>query len=180
MKHQTITITKEAAEALGVTNLMVIKKEVEFLAESNAIEGVFDEDSLMQACYAWQYLKTQKKLTHSVILKVHKILMLHHLVGINKGYYRIADVGIYKGNILIRKCLDPKLIQENMELWITNANLFPEHWQNHHVTYERIHPFIDGNGRTGRMFMNWQRLKAHLPILIIKNDEKQEYYQWFS
>ena len=49
-----------------------------------------------------------------------------------------------------------------------------------HIAYERIHPFIDGNGRTGRMFMNWQRLKAGLPILVIKEKEKQEYYKWFN
>lgn len=53
--------------------------------------------------------------------------------------------------------------------------------KNHHVEYEIIHPFVDGNGRTGRMFMNWERLKGGLPILVIhEGEEQQEYYKWFN
>jgi len=48
-----------------------------------------------------------------------------------------------------------------------------------HVHYEAIHPFIDGNGRTGRMFMNYWRVKVGLPILVIKELERHEYYEWF-
>ena len=43
-----------------------------------------------------------------------------------------------------------------------------------------VHPFIDGNGRTGRIFMNWWRVKNGLPILVIKETARQEYYKWFN
>ena len=51
-----------------------------------------------------------------------------------------------------------------------------------HVKYEKIHPFADGNGRTGRMFMNWTRLKRNNePLLIIhEGEEQREYYGWFK
>jgi len=55
-----------------------------------------------------------------------------------------------------------------------------KHIQLDHITFEKIHPFIDGNGRIGRIFMNWQRKKAGLPILVIKEAEKQKYYDWFT
>ncbi len=57
-----------------------------------------------------------------------------------------------------------------------------EEWsQQLHVSYEKIHPFVDGNGRTGRMFMNWWRLTNGLPLLIIhEGDEQYNYYQWFQ
>jgi Fic family protein len=38
---------------------------------------------------------------------------------------------------------------------------------------------MDGNGRIGRILLNWQRRYWNLPILIIKESEKEEYYKWF-
>ena len=50
-----------------------------------------------------------------------------------------------------------------------------------HVKYEKIHPFVDGNGRTGRIFMNWWRIKNNLPILVIhEGKEQMDYYKWFK
>lgn len=176
----------------------MIGDEAMMLAESNAIENVFDEDSLLQAYFAWKYLKEQKELTHGVILKTHKILMLHQkLRPDEKGYYRKKNVGIYKEKIIgvdpihnklimqkekIRDLLDHKIINEAMQVWLYNANLFPENWRAHHIRFEEIHPFIDGNGRIGRMLMNWERLKKGFSILIISADpdKKKEYYEWFK
>lgn len=46
-----------------------------------------------------------------------------------------------------------------------------------HIQFEKIHPFSDGNGRTGRMMMNYSLLAHNLPPLIIKKVEKNEYMQ---
>src|SRR3989304_2477406 len=68
---------------------------MEFLKESNAIEGVFDGNSLMQAKLAWDYLIKQKELNKGVICKTHKILMLHQpIMGYQRGYYRDVPVWI--------------------------------------------------------------------------------------
>lgn len=148
---------------------------IDFLRESNAIEGVYDDDSLQQAQYAWEYLISQEKITPSVVLKTHKILMLHQpLRPDEKGYFRHTQV--YIGG---REAMNHNSVPFAIQEWCDKMNV-PRMWKQRHVEYEKIHPFIDGNGRTGRMFMNWQRLKLGLPILVIKADERQQYYQWFK
>lgn len=48
-----------------------------------------------------------------------------------------------------------------------------------HLEFEDIHPFNDGNGRIGRVIINWQLQRAGFPSIIIRNKEKQEYYESF-
>lgn len=46
-----------------------------------------------------------------------------------------------------------------------------------HVFYERIHPFLDGNGRTGRMITFRECLRGGLVPSIVLDAEKAEYYR---
>lgn len=153
------------------------KNKVEsFLRESNAIEGVYDEDSFQQAMYAWDFLSKEKEMTIGVVLKTHKILMLHQKIQPDeRGYFRKCEVQI--GN---RYGLNWVMVPEAMHVWCQNAWLYPKNWKEHHVRFEEIHPFVDGNGRLGRMLMNWERLKAGFGIMVIKELKKYEYYQWFQ
>ncbi len=175
------------------SNSLTISPEVvDFLRESNNIENERDDDSLAQALFAWNYVIQEPKLTPSVILRTHKILMLHHLVGDKKGYFRKEPVFI-GGHEAKPWFVIPELIAQwcknTDELIMTKENkksVKENHWlhvwgriQDSHIGYEAIHPFVDGNGRTGRIFLNWQRVKLGLPIFIFKEEEKEEYYTWF-
>lgn len=157
-----------------------------FLKESNAIEGVYDDDSLEQSKYAWEYLIAQDKLSAGVILKTHKILMLHQpLRPDEKGYFRKIEVSV-GGRLGLHHSEIPEaiknwrfLVEETIATYHKDPEKAQRFIQEDHVRYEVIHPFVDGNGRTGRMFMNWQRVKCGLPVMIIYERAKQDYYKWF-
>jgi len=48
-----------------------------------------------------------------------------------------------------------------------------------HLDFEKIHPFNDGNGRMGRVILNFQLIELGLPSVIIRDKEKKTYYQAF-
>ncbi len=157
------------------------KEETEFLQESNKIEGVYDTASLKQAQVAWKYLKGQQSLSVSVILKTHKLLMLHQpLRPDEKGYFRKVPVYIGGREGAPWRMIGPLMWKWTFEGMRANPPIDPKQL---HVEYEKIHPFVDGNGRTGRMFLNWQRLKrTKEPLLIIHAGtlEQSDYYSWFA
>lgn len=149
-----------------------------FLRESNAIEDVWDEESLRCAKKAWKYVSKLKKLNCEALLTTHKILMQNQpILEKEKGSFRTVPVWI--GG---REGKPWYAVPELMAQFFENIK---EHdkWEDikrDHVFFEKIHPFVDGNGRTGRILMNWQRQRAGLQILIIEEAKKWDYYKWFD
>ena len=50
----------------------------------------------------------------------------------------------------------------------------------HHLLFEKIHPFTDGNGRTGRALMIWSCLKENLIPIIIRKETRSTYINALS
>ncbi|KKS62967.1 MAG: hypothetical protein UV29_C0008G0017, partial [Candidatus Collierbacteria bacterium GW2011_GWD2_42_50] len=137
------------------------------------------------AYLAWKYLISQKELSLNTILITHQILMAHQDLNPElKGNWRNCPVWVggregsdfRKIPSLIQSWLDQIEVSNDPELTSEEQDVI---LQDLHVQYERIHPFADGNGRTGRMFWNFLRLKRGLPLKIIYESERLEYYRLF-
>jgi len=154
---------------------------VKFLEESNNIENVWDQDSLEQAIRAWDFIINKDQLSIEAILQTHKILMTGKLNPQNVGTFRTHSIwiGTREGKpwFILSKLMEEwtKSINETVINTLNDKDLIKKQ----HVDFEIIHPFADGNGRIGRILMNWTFTKVDLPILIVKEREKQQYYQWF-
>lgn len=146
-----------------------------FLAESNAIEKVYTEDALIDSVLAWKYINLLKWLELEDVLTVHG-LILKNLEPRIAG--KIRNYNVYVAG---RMGAPVRRLEYLLTHWLKDANIVKtaKEIKKSHVVFEHIHPFEDGNGRIGRMILNWQRQKAGLPILIIKENDRFQYYQWF-
>lgn len=146
-----------------------------WIRESNLIEGVDDRDADHQCLLAWQWFLEQP-MGLDTILSLHKRVMAGRLPITYLGVWRPVDVTV--GGRLCPPWEEvPRLMQDWLERFrMANGEIQPVIA---HVAFENVHPFVDGNGRVGRMIMNWQRALSYRKPMTILYNERWEYYGWF-
>ncbi len=118
------------------------------------------------------------------LLTAHKIMMLDLVK--ESGIFRSGGVGVYAGEDLIHAGTPPQyvpdLISELFE-WLQESTLHPLIKSCiFHYEFEFIHPFADGNGRTGRMWhtlilAKWKEFFLWMPIETLIHEQQEEYYE---
>ena len=157
----------------------------EWIRESNLIEGVDDPQEDARCERVWKILLETRQLSIMTIKMIHFGIM-NELRPDIAGRLRVVNVQV-GGHV----CPNWRTVEHSLKTWvdtfrqagahltIVGATHAGEEIRVAHVEFEKIHPFEDGNGRTGRMLMNWQRVRAGLAPLLIKASERQAYYEWF-
>ncbi|HGO5815108.1 TPA: Fic family protein [Mannheimia haemolytica] len=129
--------------------------------------------------YLNDLVKERKILSEAIIKDFHYLLLQKTDNAREAGKYRTMPVVIQGAEHLPPQ---PYLIASKMEELIEWNNkqqlLHPiERIAQLHNRFVGIHPFIDGNGRTGRLIMNFELLKSGYQIAIIKAEQRADYYQ---
>lgn len=128
-------------------------------------------------------LEKSKSLLHlKLILSFHKTLLTNIDDSI-AGRFRTGKEWVRVGNHLgANPQFVPTLMQELVDNYNTNKiSYFLDAVAHFHAEFETIHPFVDGNGRIGRVLINLQLLNLGFPPIIIQNKSKHtEYYSLFT
>lgn len=148
----------------------------EHIHESNLIEGIDYPEEDKQSMRAWNDLKNKKIIKSADICYLQKVITLNQLVGPDKGYFR----DLTRTNVTVGGYQAPayEMVGSLMFNWVVDI------WMNtpieNHIEFEKIHPFVDGNGRTGRMLMWWQEIQSGKKPTLFKHSERQDYYKLFK
>ncbi|MGN0551263.1 MAG: Fic family protein [Acutalibacteraceae bacterium] len=125
--------------------------------------------------YVKKCISDNKPLDEKIVKDIHSILMENILVG---GVYRNVEVRITGAK---HKPPAPSEMYYQIKEFFSNMNsksdLNPIElaaWT--HAEFVKIHPFVDGNGRTSRLIMNYQLMSnGFLPVSVNKED-RLEYF----
>ena len=179
---------------------------IEFTYHSNAIEGntltlqetaivlegmTVDQkplkDHLEAVGHRDAFLYVRDIATKEVPLNESTIKDIHSLVLMNqpedRGVYRriyVRIVGAYTEPVA-PYLIEPKiqeLLERNEERKKT-MNII-ERIALFHLEFEGIHPFIDGNGRTGRLILNLELIRNGYPAINVKFSDRKRYYEAFD
>lgn len=117
-------------------------------------------------------------LTARFVLKMHKILM-HNILWKYAGVFR--DVSVYIRGASVKPPPPEKVEKEFRQLMIWYRRNKKKYHPAvvaavMHHGFESIHPFRDGNGRVGRLILNFILRKNGFPLIDIKYSDKESYY----
>ncbi len=139
-----------------------------------------------ETCQYVKYLKLKNKLhtrnlDKELILFLHKILISNideSIAGRFRAKHEYVRVGTHVAPAPehVEAMLSVALIE-----YSANHSLYLlEKISRFHLEFEHIHPFNDGNGRIGRVLINYQLMQLGFPPIIIRDKEKRAYYKSFG
>ncbi len=129
---------------------------------------------------AFDFIISHKEdITKKFVLEIHRRLM-HNILWESAGRFR--DVNVYIRGVDILPPPPSKIDNEFNRLMKWHmANKKKYHAviasAYFHSVFEAIHPFRDGNGRTGRLILNFMLRQNGFPMIDIKNKDKERYYK---
>ena len=138
-----------------------------------ALESVIDQ------------LENNESLSLNIVRGIHTQLMDH--LNFDRGMWKTHDNAIVGADFNTASAHDVPYL---MKQWIDNLNYRLhqsktdeekiKHILEMHIDFERIHPFSDGNGRTGRLLIIYSLLEHDISPMIIPVELKSDYIRFLA
>lgn len=129
--------------------------------------------------FVMELVRDNVPISESIIKQIHFLVLADKKD--DRGVYRRVPVRIMGAQ---NEPVQPYLIAPRMEQLLHGFAESSEHMitklARFHMEFEGIHPFIDGNGRTGRLLVNLELMKAGYPPIDIKFADRITYYNAFD
>jgi len=167
IENSTLTIDE--------TEKILMEMEV---SRNISLREVFEAKNLARVFeYILKKINT-KNIDQEFILLLHKMLMSNideKIAGRFREKNEYVRVGTY---IAPAPARIGEMIKTALLEYFSNYDIyFLEKIIRFHLELEYIHPFIDGNGRIGRVLINYQLMQLGFPPVIIRDKEKTDYYR---
>lgn len=168
IEGNTLTLRETDLVLRGLT---IDKKPLKDHMEAVGHKEAFD--------FVSELVKNNVPISESIIKQVHYLVLADKKD--DRGVYRRVPVHIMGAKT---EPVQPYLIEPKMEQLLHDYAESAEHivtkLARFHIEFESIHPFIDGNGRTGRLLVNLELMKAGYPPIDIKFADRIAYYNAFD
>lgn len=170
IEGNTLTLQETAMVLEGIT---IDQKPLK-----DHLEAVGHKDAFL---YVQDIVSNKIPLTEFVIKNIHSLVLMNKPE--DKGVYRRVPVRIMGAftEPVQPYMIEPKiteLLAENEKR--KNTMNIIERVARFHLEFESIHPFIDGNGRTGRLLLNFELMQNGYPPINVKFSDRKRYYDAFD
>jgi len=170
IENSTLTISE--------TEKILLDMEI---SRNVSVREVFEAKNLARV---FEYIKDKvntKNIDKDLILLLHKMLISNineNIAGRFRKQHEYVRVGTYIAPAPehVEAMVDALLLEYSSR----HAEHFLEKISEFHLEFEHIHPFCDGNGRIGRILINYQLIQLGFPPIIIRDKEKAAYYKSFG
>ena len=166
-------------ESNSIEGSRLSQNEIENIVKKNYIKKTTDRKEIIEvenSIKAFNQIKKGEfKLNQNVIKSLHKTIVDN--LDIEFGY-KTKEIIINN-----KKTCPPEIVKEEMTKLINWWNEREKKKNNSFLTaikfhqkFEYIHPFSDGNGRTGRLILIWMLQKNNYGVILFKNKNRHKYF----